>query len=102
MTGGTMELRNYVGGSWVTSSAPTFVSTNPMNGETVATAPASDAADVDAAVRAAREAVDSRVWSDLRAAFGKSKTYAEALALSGARRPARTAMAPTIVASTHQ
>ena len=43
MNGGTMELQNYVGGRGSTSSAPTFESTNPMNGETVATAPASDA-----------------------------------------------------------
>jgi acyl-CoA reductase-like NAD-dependent aldehyde dehydrogenase len=83
-----MELRNYVGGSWVTSLAPTFVSTNPMNGETVATAPASDAGDVDAAVRAAREAVDSRVWSDLRAADRAIALNALADALQARERDA--------------
>ena len=66
--GGTMELRNYVGAAWVRSAAATFESLNPMTGATVAVAPVSDAADVDAAVRAARTAVESRVWSDLRAA----------------------------------
>jgi acyl-CoA reductase-like NAD-dependent aldehyde dehydrogenase len=68
MNGGTVELRNYVGGRWVASSAPRFTSTNPMDGSAVATAPVSDAADVDAAVGAARAAVDARIWSDLRGA----------------------------------
>ena len=59
-----------------------------MNGETVATAPASDAADVDAAVRAAREAVDSRVWSDLRAADRAIALNALADALQARERDA--------------
>jgi aldehyde dehydrogenase (NAD+) len=63
-----MELRNYIGGRWAASDAPTFASTNPMDGSLVATAPVSSGVDVDAAVRAARQAVDDRAWSDLRAA----------------------------------
>ncbi len=83
-----MELRNYVGGRWAASLAPTFESTNPMNGETVATAPTSDATDVDAAVQAAREAVESRVWSDLRAADRASALNALADALQARERDA--------------
>ena len=83
-----MELRNYVGGRWVTSATPVFASTNPMNGETVATAPTSSAADVDAAVAAGREAVDSRAWSDLRAADRALALNALADALEARERDA--------------
>ena len=88
MNGASVELQNYVGGRWVDSVAPTFESTNPMTGETVATAPASDVADVDAAVRAAREAVDSRVWSDMRAADRAIALNALADALQARERDA--------------
>jgi len=62
-----MELQNYVGGVWVKGSA-TFDSLNPMDGSVVASAPLSDSLDVDRAVRAARSAVDARIWSGARAA----------------------------------
>jgi malonate-semialdehyde dehydrogenase (acetylating)/methylmalonate-semialdehyde dehydrogenase len=51
-------LKNYVGGTWVAPSAPVGSReiVNPATGETIATVPLSGAADVDAAVAAAREA----------------------------------------------
>ncbi|MDX6526235.1 MAG: malonate-semialdehyde dehydrogenase (acetylating) / methylmalonate-semialdehyde dehydrogenase, partial [Gaiellales bacterium] len=51
-------LKNYVGGAWVAPSAPVGSReiVNPATGETIATVPLSGAADVDAAVAAAREA----------------------------------------------
>jgi malonate-semialdehyde dehydrogenase (acetylating)/methylmalonate-semialdehyde dehydrogenase len=55
---GARTLRNYVGGSWVDPDAPggTLEDRDPATGELVATIPLSGADDVDAAVRAAREA----------------------------------------------
>jgi malonate-semialdehyde dehydrogenase (acetylating)/methylmalonate-semialdehyde dehydrogenase len=54
-------LNNYVGGEWVPSeSADTLEVTNPANGELLAHVPLSSAADLDAAVNAAREALP--VW----------------------------------------
>ena len=56
------EFRNYIGGEWVPAkSGQTFESLNPANREdVVGTFPRSGAADVDAAVAAAREAY--RAW----------------------------------------
>ncbi len=51
-------LNNYVGGEWVPSeSADTLEVTNPANGEVLAHVPLSSAADLDAAVDAARAAL---------------------------------------------
>ncbi len=51
-------LNNYVGGRWVPSeSADTLEVTNPANGELLAHVPLSSAADLDAAVNAARVAL---------------------------------------------
>src|SRR5580658_2460852 len=51
-------LNNYVGGEWVPSeSADTLEVTNPANGELLAHVPLSSAADLDAAVAAARAAL---------------------------------------------
>jgi malonate-semialdehyde dehydrogenase (acetylating)/methylmalonate-semialdehyde dehydrogenase len=51
-------LNNYVGGEWVPSeSADTLEVTNPANGELLAHVPLSSAADLDAAVNAARAAL---------------------------------------------
>src|ERR1700722_6305069 len=51
-------LNNYVGGQWVASeSADTLEVTNPANGELLAHVPLSGAADLDAAVSAARAAL---------------------------------------------
>jgi malonate-semialdehyde dehydrogenase (acetylating)/methylmalonate-semialdehyde dehydrogenase len=50
-------IKNYVGGSWVDAEASERIDvTNPATGEAMAQAPMSAAADVDRAVRAAREA----------------------------------------------
>src|SRR5918999_2098374 len=57
----TRLLDNYVGGSWTPSSSREAVPvTNPATGETLARVPLSSGDDLDAAVRAAREALP--VW----------------------------------------
>jgi malonate-semialdehyde dehydrogenase (acetylating) / methylmalonate-semialdehyde dehydrogenase len=51
-------LENYVGGAWVASSSPeTLEVTNPASGEAIARVPLSTAAELDAAVEAARAAL---------------------------------------------
>ena len=51
-------LDNYVGGGWTRASgAEALDVTNPATGETLARVPLSSAADLDAAVKAAREAL---------------------------------------------
>jgi malonate-semialdehyde dehydrogenase (acetylating)/methylmalonate-semialdehyde dehydrogenase len=53
----TRTLRNFVGGGWVdAASSETLEDVNPATGETAALVPLSGEADVDAAVRAARDA----------------------------------------------
>jgi malonate-semialdehyde dehydrogenase (acetylating) / methylmalonate-semialdehyde dehydrogenase len=53
----TRTMQNYVGGRWVEAKASDRLDvTNPATGEAMAQVPMSGAADVDAAVRAAREA----------------------------------------------
>ena len=50
-------LRNYVAGEWrAASAADVLEDRDPVSGEVTALVPLSGAADVDAAVRAAREA----------------------------------------------
>jgi malonate-semialdehyde dehydrogenase (acetylating)/methylmalonate-semialdehyde dehydrogenase len=55
----TRLLDNYVGGAWTPAAASSDALdvTNPATGETLARVPLSGAADLDAAVRAAREAL---------------------------------------------
>jgi len=55
----TRLLDNYIGGQWTPATAATDVLdvTNPATGETLARVPLSGAADLDAAVRAARAAL---------------------------------------------
>ena len=55
----TRLLENYLGGQWTPATAATDALdvTNPATGETLARVPLSGAADLDAAVRAAREAL---------------------------------------------
>src|SRR5690349_19158185 len=61
---GARTLRNYVGGEWRSASAPDVLEDrDPVSGEVAALVPLSGAADVDAAVRAAREAQPA--WRDL-------------------------------------
>lgn len=55
------QHRNYVGGEWVAAAAGRDV-VNPATGEVIAVVAESSAADVAAAVRAAREAFDSGPW----------------------------------------
>jgi len=53
----TRTLRNFVGGGWVEAAQPeTLDDVNPATGEVAALVPLSGEADVDAAVRAARDA----------------------------------------------
>jgi malonate-semialdehyde dehydrogenase (acetylating) / methylmalonate-semialdehyde dehydrogenase len=53
----TRTIKNYVGGTWVDAGTDELLEvTNPANGATLAQVALSTAADVDAAVRAAREA----------------------------------------------
>jgi (Z)-2-((N-methylformamido)methylene)-5-hydroxybutyrolactone dehydrogenase len=62
----TKEVRDYkmlIGGQWVDArSGKTFESTNPYTGQVWATPPEADEEDVDAAVRAARQAFDEGPW----------------------------------------
>jgi malonate-semialdehyde dehydrogenase (acetylating) / methylmalonate-semialdehyde dehydrogenase len=53
----TRTLRNYIGGRWVEADgAETIAVTNPANGEVLAEVPLSGPSEIDAGVRAAREA----------------------------------------------
>src|SRR5438270_10824225 len=58
-TAATRLLENYIAGRWTAASDPTEVLdvTNPASGETLARVPLSSAADLDAAVAAARAAL---------------------------------------------
>lgn len=61
---GTDQTRLYVGGSWVAPhSAEILEVFSPATGERVGSVPLADETDVDAAVRTARAAFDSGVWS---------------------------------------
>ncbi len=55
----TRVLDNYIGGAWTAATDPTEILdvTNPANGETLARVPLSSRGDLDAAVKAAREAL---------------------------------------------
>jgi len=68
-----IEVRNYVGGRWIEVAGPSFESTNPATGASLARAPASDAAAVGAAVEAARHAFDAGGW---RSAKGSTRAAA--------------------------
>jgi malonate-semialdehyde dehydrogenase (acetylating)/methylmalonate-semialdehyde dehydrogenase len=58
VTPGTRLLDNYIGGRWTPSSSSEALDVgNPATGEVLARVPLSSAADLDAAVRAAREAL---------------------------------------------
>ncbi len=55
-----------IGGKWVESSSrQRFEVRNPANGELLGTVPKGNEQDADAAVRAARKAFDSGVWSEM-------------------------------------
>ena len=58
------SYRNYVNGQWAASaSGETFPVHDPSTEEVIARVSAADRADVDVAVKAAREAFDSGPWS---------------------------------------
>ena len=58
-------LDNYVGGAWTPAgSSEQLDVTNPANGDVLARVPLSSAADLDAAVRAARAALPA--WRECR------------------------------------
>src|SRR5215212_6260222 len=60
----TRVLDNYVGGSWTPAgSSEQLDVTNPATGEVLARVPLSDSADLDAAVRAARDALPA--WREI-------------------------------------
>ncbi|HEX6651796.1 MAG TPA: CoA-acylating methylmalonate-semialdehyde dehydrogenase [Thermoleophilaceae bacterium] len=60
----TRVLDNYIGGSWTPAgSSERLDVTNPATGEVLAQVPLSSSADLDAAVRAAREALPA--WRDV-------------------------------------
>ena len=64
-TTATRLLDNYVGGQWTpaTAASGALDVTNPATGEVLTRVPLSGAADLDAAVRAAREALPA--WRDV-------------------------------------
>ena len=65
---GLGDGRMLIGGKWVpATSGAAWSHTHPATGEQVASFPVADAADVDAAVRAARRAFDEGPWPHVRA-----------------------------------
>jgi gamma-glutamyl-gamma-aminobutyraldehyde dehydrogenase len=60
------ETRNFIDGKFVAAKkGKTFETINPATGEVIATVSRSDAGDVDTAVKAARKAFKSGVWSKM-------------------------------------
>ena len=56
-----------IGGYWIDAiSGKTLSTFDPSNGDAITTVPAADAADIDAAVRAARRAFEGAEWRNLR------------------------------------
>ncbi len=75
-----MTNQNYIGGAWVdAASGATDDVVNPATGEVITSVPASDAADVDAAVAAAKEAYTS--WRTLTPRARSEALYAVADAI---------------------
>jgi malonate-semialdehyde dehydrogenase (acetylating) / methylmalonate-semialdehyde dehydrogenase len=71
----TRTIDNYIGGSWTPSSASEQLDvTNPATGEVLARVPLSSSADLDAAVRAAREALPA--WRDVAVIARARKLFA--------------------------
>ncbi len=75
-----MTNQNYIGGRWVdAASGATDEVVNPATGEVIASVPASDAADVDAAVAAAKDAYAG--WRTLTPRARSEALYAVADAI---------------------
>ena len=81
------EVRNYVDGRWVDPGGVRIESVNPYTGETLASAPLSDAAAVDQAVSAARKAFDEGDWRWRKGAERAQALFAFAEALQGKAKP---------------
>jgi len=76
-----MPNENYIGGTWVPArSGGTDKVVNPATGEVIAEVPASDAADVDAAVAAAADAFESWANTTPRERSEKLLAVADAIA----------------------
>src|SRR5215831_4470854 len=61
-----LETRNFIDGKFVDAKkGRKFETINPATGEVIASVARSDASDVDAAVKAARAAFKSGVWSKM-------------------------------------
>jgi aldehyde dehydrogenase (NAD+) len=62
------QTQCFIGGKWVPSkSGKTFATINPANEEKIADVAEGDAADIDAAVKAAREQFENGEWSRMDA-----------------------------------
>src|SRR5215212_5732245 len=96
----TRVLDNYVGGSWTPAgSSEQLDVTNPATGEVLARVPLSDSADLDAAVRAAREALPA--WRGVAVIARARRLFALREGLDARReelaRSVTTEMGKTIV-----
>jgi len=62
------DYKMFIGGEWVSSlSGETMPSTNPYTGQTLATVPKANSADIDRAVKAARQAFEEGPWANMSA-----------------------------------
>ena len=69
-------LENLIDGKWIPAqSGETFQVINPASSETIAAAAKSSEADVDSAVRAARDAFDNGPWPKMRASERARKLF---------------------------
>ena len=95
----TRVLDNYIGGSWAPAgSSERLDVTNPATGDVLAQVPLSNSADLDAAVRAAREALPA--WRDVSVIERSRRLFALREGLDGRReelaRSVTTEMGKTI------
>ena len=80
----TRVLDNYIGGSWTPAgSSERLDVTNPATGDVLAQVPLSNSADLDAAVRAAREALPA--WRDVSVIERSRRLFALREGLDGRR-----------------
>ena len=80
-TTGLDRVRFFIGGEWVTpQSSETMLSLEAATGVALGTAALGNAADIDAAVRAAREALDNGPW-------GRTTADERAAVIEGSPRP---------------
>jgi malonate-semialdehyde dehydrogenase (acetylating) / methylmalonate-semialdehyde dehydrogenase len=81
---GVRLIDNYIGGQWTaSSSSETLPITNPATGDTLARVPLSSSADLDAAVRAARDGLP--VWRAVSVIERGRKLFALRQALDARR-----------------